>query len=207
MAVADGPELLDQHHPGEGHDEYVRRHVFKRRRGPQYGVGRPRHPEPRLLPADLDGAGKGRNFENGREAFAAAQCLTCHRFGNEGGPIGPDITAIASRFSRKDILESILEPSKVVSEQYQNITVVKKDGDDVTGRLVEETDSKLVLVPNQLTGEKVEVKKSDVQSRAASKLSPMPEGLANILSKEELLDLIAYIESGGRKSHAAFRGN
>ena len=156
-----------------------------------------------LLP-ELDQAGKGRSFERGREAYAAAQCATCHRFGNEGGAIGPDITAIASRFSRRDIFDSILEPSKVVSEQYQNITVVKQDGDDVTGRLVEETDAKLVLVPNQLTGEKVELKKSEVRSRSASKLSPMPEGLINVLSKEEIFDLIAYLESGGRREHAAF---
>src|SRR5262249_45768442 len=128
-------------------------------------------------------------------------------FGNEGGAIGPDITAVSSRFSREDILESITEPSKVVSEQYQNITVIKKDGDDVTGRLIEETGTKLVLVPNQLTGEKVEVKKSDVQSRAASKPSPMPEGLINVLTKDEILDLIAFVESGGRKNHAAFRSN
>jgi putative heme-binding domain-containing protein len=155
--------------------------------------------------ADLDRAGKGRNFENGREAYAATQCLQCHRLGNEGGAVGPDITAVASRFSRADMLSSILEPSKVVSEQYQNITVVKKDGDDVTGRLIEETDTKLVLVPNQLTGDKVEVKKSDVQSRAASKLSPMPEALVNILTKDEILDLLAYIESGGKREHAAFK--
>ena len=156
------------------------------------------------LLGDLDRVGKGRNFENGREAFAAAQCFQCHRFGNEGGAIGPDITAVSSRFARKDVLESIIEPSKVVSEQYQNITVVKKDGDDVTGRLVEETDAKLVLVPNQLTGEKVDVKKSDIASRAPSKLSPMPEGLVNVLTKEDLLDLMAYLESGGRREHAAF---
>jgi putative heme-binding domain-containing protein len=155
--------------------------------------------------ADLERAGKGRNFENGRDAYAAAQCLQCHRFGNDGGAVGPDITAVASRFSRADMLSSILEPSKVVSEQYQNITVVKRDGDDVTGRLVEETDTKLVLVPNQLTGDKVEVKKSDVQSRAPSKLSPMPEALVNILTKDEILDLLAYIESGGKREHAAFK--
>ncbi len=155
--------------------------------------------------ADLERAGRGRSFESGREAYAATQCLQCHRFGNEGGAVGPDITAVASRFSRADLLSSILEPSKVVSEQYQNITVVKKDGDDVTGRLVEETDAKLVLVPNQLTGDKVEVKKSDVQSRAPSKLSPMPEALVNILTKDEILDLLAYIESGGKREHAAFK--
>ncbi len=157
------------------------------------------------LAADLERAGKGRNFNNGRDAYAAAQCLQCHRFGNEGGAIGPDVTAVASRFSRVDLLSSIIEPSKVVSEQYQNITIVKKDGDDVTGRLVEETDGKLVVIPNQLTGEKVEVKKSDVQSRAAAKLSSMPEGLVNVLTKDDLLDLLAYLESGGKKDHAAFK--
>jgi putative heme-binding domain-containing protein len=155
--------------------------------------------------ADLERAGKARNFEAGQAAFAAAQCLQCHRLGNEGGAIGPDITTVASRFSRVDILSSILEPSKVVSEQYQNITVVKTDGDDVTGRLIEETDTRLVLVPNQLTGDKVEVKKSEVQSRAPSKLSPMPEALVNILSKEEVLDLLAYVETGGKREHAAFK--
>jgi len=157
------------------------------------------------LMADLDRAGKGRNFENGREAFAVTQCFQCHRFGNEGGAVGPDITAVASRFSRADLLSSIIEPSKVVSEQYQNLTVVKKDGDDVTGRLIEETDAKLVLVPNQLTGDKVEVKKSDVASRAPSKLSPMPASLADILTKDDILDLLAFIESAGRRDHAAFK--
>jgi putative heme-binding domain-containing protein len=154
---------------------------------------------------DLDRAGQGRSFENGREAYLAAQCAACHRFGDEGGAVGPDLTAIASRFARRDLLESILEPSKVVSEQYQNITVTSSNGDDVTGRLVEELPDKLVLVPNQLTGEKVEVKKSDVKTRVPSKLSPMPEGLVNILTKEEILDLLAYLESAGKKQHAAFR--
>lgn len=157
------------------------------------------------LLADLERVGKGRNFENGREAFTAAQCFQCHRFGNEGGAVGPDITAVASRFSRADLLSSIVEPSKVVSEQYQNITVVKKDGDDVSGRLVEETDTRLVLVPNQLTGVKVRVLKSDVASQAPSKLSPMPEGLVNILTKDDILDLLAYIESAGKKDHPVFK--
>ncbi len=159
-----------------------------------------------LTPA-LAQAGKGRSYDKGKEAFAAAQCAACHRFGNEGGAAGPDITAVSSRFSRMDVLSSILDPSKVVSEQYQNITVTKKDGDDVTGRLLEDTDAKLVLLVNPLTNTKVEVAKKDVQKREPSKLSPMPEGLVNILSKEDILDLLAYIESAGKKEHAAFKGN
>lgn len=148
----------------------------------------------------------GRNFEKGRQAFVDAQCLACHRFGNEGGGVGPDLTAVATRFSRRDILESILDPSKVVSEQFQNTTVELRDGEDVTGRLVAETQSELTLVPDQLHPEKkVVIDKSKIKSKAFSKVSPMPEGLANILEKDEILDLLAFLESAGRRSHPAFK--
>jgi putative heme-binding domain-containing protein len=152
----------------------------------------------------LADAGKGRNFNRGKQAYEAAQCLACHKFGNDGGSGGPDLTAISSRFTRRDILESLIEPSKVISEQYQNTAVVKKNGDTVVGRLLEETNDKLVLQPDLLKPDKVEVKKADVQRRVASKLSPMPEGLVNVLTKDELLDLIAYLESGGRRDHPVF---
>lgn len=155
--------------------------------------------------ADLDAVGKGRNFEKGRQAFVDAQCLACHRFGLEGGGVGPDLTAVSARFSRRDVLEAILDPSKVVSEQFQNTSVWLKNGDDHTGRLVNETADSLVLVPNQLQPDtKVTVKKADVTKRAFSKLSPMPAGLADALTKEDILDLLAFIESAGRRQHAAF---
>jgi len=159
-----------------------------------------------FLPA-LDQVSRNRSFNKGKEAFVAAQCLACHRFGNEGGSTGPDITAVSSRFTRADILSSIIEPSKVISDQYQNITVTLKNGDDVTGRLLEETPEKLVMLLDPLTNAKTEVKRSDVAKRAPSKTSPMPEGLVNILSKDEMLDLLAYIESGGKQSAAAFSKN
>ena len=158
-----------------------------------------------LVPA-LGQMNNGRSFQKGKEAFAIAQCLACHRFGNEGGSVGPDITGAASRFNRRDLLETIIDPSKVISDQYQNLTVTKKNGDDVTGRLVEETDLKMVLVVNPLTGDRAEVKKSEIAKRAPSKISPMPEGLLNILTKDEILDLLTYIEAGGKKEHAAFTG-
>jgi putative heme-binding domain-containing protein len=149
--------------------------------------------------------GKGRSFEKGRQAFVDAQCLACHRFGLEGGGVGPDLTAVSARFSRRDVLEAILDPSKVVSEQFQNTSVWLKNGDDHTGRLVNETADTLVLVPNQLQPDtKLTVKKADVTKRAFSKLSPMPAGLADALTKEDILDLLAFIESAGRRQHSAF---
>ncbi|MDB5357795.1 MAG: putative heme-binding protein [Phycisphaerales bacterium] len=153
---------------------------------------------------DLAATSHGRNFARGKEVFESTQCLACHRFGNEGGAVGPDLTAVASRFSRHDIMESILDPSKVVSEQYMNIAVRLKNDDTVVGRLIQETADKLVIQPNPLAPEKVTVNKADIKTRQLSKLSPMPEGLVNTLNKDELLDLLAYVESGGRKDHPDF---
>jgi putative heme-binding domain-containing protein len=159
-----------------------------------------------LAPA-LDQVLHGRNFAKGKQAFNDAQCFLCHRFGNEGGSVGPDLTGVSSRFNTHDVLESILDPSKVVSEQFQNITVTKKDGEDATGRLVEETNDRLVIVVNPLAPDnKTVVNKSEVAKREASKISPMPEGVANILTKEDILDLIAYLQSNGDRKAAAFAG-
>jgi putative heme-binding domain-containing protein len=159
---------------------------------------------PDLLPM-LNDVSSGRSFEKGKEAFTSMLCVQCHRFGNAGGAVGPELTAISSRFSHRDILESILEPSKVISEQYINTTVVKKDGDDVTGRIVSEDDKKIVVVTDPLHGTKVEIAKDNIEKRVASKISPMPEGLVNNLTKDEIYDLIAYVESGGKESAPAFK--
>ncbi len=159
------------------------------------------------LAGSLDPVAHGRNYASGKAAFAAAQCLVCHRFGNEGGAVGPDITAVSSRFSRIDVLSSILEPSKVVSEQYENTTFVTRDDEEITGRVLEVNDQRLVVLTNPLNGTKTEIKKSTIKSQHKAKLSPMPEGLVNALKKEEILDLLAYIESMGNAQHAVFRRN
>jgi putative heme-binding domain-containing protein len=147
---------------------------------------------------------RGRKFKTGEAVFEEAQCRSCHKFGNDGGAVGPDLTAVSSRFQRRDILESILLPSKVISEQFVNTEVRTKDGDVEIGRLVEETAEYIVLQPNQLMPEKVKITKSDIDFRRVSKISPMPEGLVNIFTKEEILDLVAYLESGGRRDHSDF---
>ena len=124
--------------------------------------------------------------------------------GNEGGGVGPDLTAVSSRFTRRDVLEAIVEPSKVVSEQFINTTFVLKNGEDITGRIIDESGEKVVIYVNPFTADRTELKKSDIKSRRAAKLSPMPEGLVNVLSKDDLLDLLAYLEAAGRKNHPAF---
>lgn len=156
-----------------------------------------------LVPA-LDEVGKNRNFERGKEVFESAQCILCHKFGNEGGAVGAELTAASSKYSRRDILESILEPSKVISEQYQNTMIMTTSGKILDGRVMEENADRLILKPNPLQPETIEIKKANIEKRAPSKISPMPEKLVNNYTREEILDLLAYIESAGNKDRPAF---
>jgi len=156
-----------------------------------------------LVPV-LDEVGRNRTFERGKEVFETAQCILCHKFGNEGGAVGAELTAASSKYSRRDILESILEPSKVISEQYQNTMIMTTSGKILDGRVLEENAERIILQPNPLQPEKIEIKKANIEKRAPSKISPMPVGLVNTFTKDEILDLLAYIESAGRKDRPAF---
>jgi len=150
-------------------------------------------------------ADTGRNFERGRDAFIAGQCIKCHRMGDEGGAVGPDLTAINSRFARKDILESITEPSKVLSDQYQNETFTTLSGKTIVGRVVDETPKKITVQTDPLSANRVEIPMDDLDKRAPSKVSPMPANLIDVLTEDEILDLFAYMESGGNKNHRLFK--
>jgi len=159
-----------------------------------------------LLPALAD-VSKGRNFGRGKMAYEVAQCGVCHKFAEAAslGGVGPDLTSIASRFTRRDILESIIEPSKVVSDQFASTIVRTKNGETIDGHIMEDTPENLVVQINPLKPELVKIKKSNVKSSNLSKLSPMPEGLVDVLSKEEILDLLAYVESAGNRDHPDFK--
>ncbi len=157
-----------------------------------------------LLPL-LDKAGKGRDFARGKAAYTAAQCILCHRYGDQGGAAGPDLTNVATRFKRRDLLESITEPSKVLSEQYMMTVFTMKDGSVTAGRISQENADKAVVMTNPFdTSTTTIVSKADVKSRELSKASMMPPGLLNTLSEDEFLDLLAYLESMGDEKHPNF---
>ncbi len=156
------------------------------------------------LEPELGKVASRRSFKRGKQAFIDAQCVACHRVGGEGGAVGPDLTGVSGRFSRRDLLDNILAPSKIISDRYQSFTITKRDGDEFSGCVTEETDDKLVVIVNPMTNQREEIVKKDIQSRVVSKLSAMPEGLLNVLGREEILDLLAFIESDGKPTAAAF---
>jgi putative heme-binding domain-containing protein len=152
----------------------------------------------------LDQVSRGRDFARGKAGFEAGQCIMCHRYGEQGGSVGPDLTAVATRFKRQDILESITEPSKVVSEQYMNTIFTLKDGNVMIGRVIQDTDKTVLVAQNPFSAVTTPINKSDIKSRDLSKISPMPPGLLNTFTKEEILDLLAYLESMGDPKHPDF---
>ncbi|MDO8349338.1 MAG: c-type cytochrome [Planctomycetota bacterium] len=159
---------------------------------------------PQILPS-LDQASAGRDFERGRRAFIDTQCYACHRLGNAGAAIGPEIGALASKYSRRELLESLVEPSKVISEQYQNVRVFLKDGEDLIGRITRETDTEVVLETDPLTSTEQGVARNLIDEIKPSIVSPMPEGLLQVLTLDDILDMLAFLESGGNSNAPAFR--
>ncbi|MBL9186559.1 MAG: c-type cytochrome [Opitutaceae bacterium] len=149
---------------------------------------------------------RGRNFERGRKMFGATACFACHRFGNEGGMTGPDLTGAGGRYSAHDLLDQIINPSKEINEQFVPSVLTKLDGTTVVGVVTNLQGDTVVIntdpsEPNNLT----RVDRKEVKSIEPSHISPMPPGLLNMLTKDEVLDLLAYTLSGGDPQHAMFR--
>jgi len=157
-----------------------------------------------LLPM-LEQVNSGRSFEKGKAAYEATQCAKCHRFAGDGASTGPDITGVGSRFSPLYLLESFLLPSKVVSDQYRNSIVLTDEGNVLTGRIVEEDDKVIRMRTNPFAMQLTEIPKDSIEEQQFSTVSEMPNGLVNVLTKEEILDLIAYLRSAGNPEDKAFK--
>jgi putative heme-binding domain-containing protein len=147
-----------------------------------------------------------RNFDRGRQLYGAVACSSCHRFAGDGGAIGPDLTGVSGRFSPRDLLESLVNPSKEISDQYGMIVVHKTDGDFVTGRVANMNGDRLSIAENMLApGDFTNVRRADIEKIEPSTISPMPEGLLNSLNRDEVLDLMAYLLSAGDRTSRMFR--
>ncbi len=157
------------------------------------------------FPAVVAAAGKGRNFEKGKAAYEATQCAKCHRFKGSGGDTGPDITGVGNRFDALYLLESFIVPSKVVSDQYLNHVIETTDGKVVTGRVIKDEADSLTVRTDPFARELTVVRKSEIEHKEPSKISEMPQGLINVLTTDEVLDLIAYLRSGGDEKDKAFQ--
>ncbi len=147
----------------------------------------------------------GRNFQQGKDMYSAITCGRCHAVQGQGGNIGPDLTQLGTRFSNKDILESIIEPDKVISDQYAATRFELKNGESIIGRIINEDKTNYSVSQNPFAPDVVvKVAKKDVASSQYSPSSIMLPGLINSLNEDELKDLIAYLKSGGNEKDKMF---
>jgi putative heme-binding domain-containing protein len=159
-----------------------------------------------LLPIIESGLQGGRNFDQGRKLYTEVACAACHRFDQDGGSVGPDLTALAGRFTPRDLLESLVEPSKVISDQYGAIVIEKKNGQVVTGRVGNLQGDSLQVIEDMFEpGRFTSVRRQEIESIRPSPVSMMPTGLLDSLQAEEIQDLVAYLLSRGDGSHPTFR--
>jgi putative heme-binding domain-containing protein len=160
--------------------------------------------EQRLLDGgDLTNGILKRDLDNGRRLFGAASCYSCHRFGNEGGANGPDLTSAARRYSIKDLLEQIMDPSKEINDQFVPVEVRTEEGEQYRGIVVNHSGDSLLLNTDAVDpNQRVTIDRKTITSIGPSKVSPMPTGLINMMTHEEILDLIAFILNGGTTSQS-----
>ena len=137
---------------------------------------------------------KSGSAEAGRPVYEK-WCAGCHRFGAIGKDVGPDLTTLTSRFKRRDILESILWPSKIISDQYQSELLELTDGTIVAGVLVRENATALLIRTGENPDKPVVVTKARIATRAPSTVSLMPEGLLDALSRDDIANLLAFVSA------------
>jgi putative heme-binding domain-containing protein len=146
-----------------------------------------------------------RDFERGKAMFAASYCIACHTIQGQGGVAGPDLSQLGTRFSYRDMLEAIIEPSKTISDQYGATVFYLKDGSSVVGRMISQDDNKYVISQNPFAPLVTrDIAKKDVIRTRVSEISPMLPGMINRLNPEELKDLLAYLKSGGNAKDTIF---
>jgi len=134
------------------------------------------------FPVDLD---------RGRQLFVVA-CGRCHVFGDLGSAFGPDLSTVRARFQESDLLEAILWPSRVVSDQYQAQRIETADGTVLNGIITRETRAALQVRVGAVDTPFV-IATADVVDRQPSGTSVMPEGIVEGMAPEDLASLTAFL--------------
>ncbi|MCA9053109.1 MAG: HEAT repeat domain-containing protein, partial [Planctomycetaceae bacterium] len=138
----------------------------------------------------------------GMAAFQKARCSQCHVVAGVGLNMGPDLTDIAKRFRGEKLLRQVLEPSAEVNEKFRTYQFVMLDGRVIAGVVKEEQPGEFHMLTNLLAPDAItRLKRGEVDQKVASRVSAMPEGMSNVLTKAEILSLLSYLEAGGYKLH------
>ena len=160
---------------------------------------------PQTLTAKIKEDFKHADFEIGKTVFAQASCYKCHRMGIDGGILGPDLTSVAGRFGTKDLVDSIVNPSNVISDQYGATQFLTVNGDVVTGRVVNMRDNVYKVMTNMLDPSRLtDLKVDAIEETYQARVSMMPSNLLDTFSEDEINQLFAYLRAGGDPDHSTY---
>ena len=157
------------------------------------------------LEPELPKLAKGRDFAKGKALFTTVGCIACHKVGADGVLWGPELTGVSAKYKgdAKAVLGEILEPSKNLEPRYRPFEFTLGNDDPFTGFLIKDEADTLTVQTGPGEAMVKKFPKKDLKSRASSS-SIMPPGLLNLLNKEQILDLLAFLQAGGDARHAAF---
>jgi putative heme-binding domain-containing protein len=148
----------------------------------------------------------GRSYAQGKELFKIANCHACHKLEGVGQEYGPNLTEFDTKWTPLEVWKEMVDPSARINEKYQSYVFQLASGKTVTGLIVRETADAYQVAENPIAGAApIVLKKDDVEAREKSPTSLMPKGLLDKLSRDEILDLLAYVASRGRSDHPLFR--
>ena len=148
--------------------------------------------------AEVQTRGDERAVMQGMQAFVKARCNQCHVVAGHGIGLGPDLTKVTKQYKGKKLLKQLLEPSSEINKKFQTIRFVMESGKTVAGVVVKETPTEYHVVSNLLNPRAVtRLLKSAVEQKVVSRISSMPEGLINVLTRDEIVDLLSFLEVGG----------
>ncbi len=131
------------------------------------------------------------NLAKGAVVFEK-NCATCHRIGDKGAKIGPNLDGVGIRGVER-LLEDVLDPSRNVDQAFRTTQVVTADGRSLTGLALREEGNILVLADNQ--GKEVRIPLDEIEERVISPLSVMPANVANLVTEADFVDLLGYLLS------------
>lgn len=160
------------------------------------------------LESNVNDAMQGRSFVNGQQIFKIVKCNSCHRMNGEGNELGPNLASLDREWTPARILRHTLEPSLDVNKEYRTHIFELESGQVISGLITAVGINSLKIVENPLVKKQPKtVKTATIQQRRTSRQSIMPTGLLDKLTRPEILDLLAYVYSGGNDRHAVFQGD
>jgi putative heme-binding domain-containing protein len=148
---------------------------------------------------------EGRNFKNGKQMFKLASCISCHQINGEGVNIGQNLEELNPEYKPIDVLRHILQPSDKIDPKYQTQRFEMETGEMISGVVTFEDNLMIRYIDNPLAGGDTKViRVKDIEDRAVSKVSIMPTGLLDQLTRDEVLDLVAFVMAKGKKDHELY---